>query len=371
MIHTTKDKNLKSLNTFGLKVKAARYLEYDNAADLARIEWDSLPKPVLSVGEGSNLLFTGDFPGTVLHSRIKGIEEIEERSSGDDVFVRVGAGVKWDDFCDWAARKELWGPENLSAIPGTVGAAPVQNIGAYGVEAADIIDSVECYDIEAGTFVTMTAEECAFGYRDSFFKHNRGRYIVVYVAFHLFGDFRPRLEYAHLREEVERSVEIYKADADPYKIIYETRYIPPMPLSPFLVRNTVKIIREGKLPDPAKVGSAGSFFKNPTVSREGYDKVRGIAAVSGTPQQSGDAADVPHYDLPDGTVKIPAAWLIEFCGLKGLELGKAAVWARQPLVIVNAHGNATPQDILDLEAHIIEKVNDTFGIVLTPEVDHI
>lgn len=359
MIRNTKDKNLRNLNTFGLKIRAARYVEYDNAADLAGIEWGSFPRPVLPVGEGSNLLFTGDFPGTVLHSRIKGIEEVEERSSGDDVFVRVGSGVKWDEFCDWAAHKGLWGPENLSAIPGTVGAAPVQNIGAYGAEAADIIDSVECYDIENAVFVTKTAEECAFGYRDSFFKHNKERYIVTYVTFHLFGDFRPRLEYAHLKEEVERNAEIYKTDTDPYKPVYETRWMPSMPISPSLVRDTVKIIRESKLPDPSKVGSAGSFFKNPVVSREKYGQV---AAAAG---------EVPHYDLPDGTVKIPAAWLIESCGLKGLELGKAAVWSRQPLVIVNAHGEATPEDILNLEAHIVEKVKDTFGITLAPEVDHI
>lgn len=364
---TSRDKNLKKYNTFGLKVKAAEFIEYEHAEDLRTIQWSMLPQPVLPVGEGSNLLFTGDFPGTVLHSAIKGIEVDEVRSSGDDVYVRVGAGVKWDDLCDWVARKELWGTENLSAIPGLVGAAPVQNIGAYGVEAADVIDSVECYEIETGSFITKSAADCEFAYRDSWFKHHRGRCIVTYVIFHLHADFRPQLEYAHLREEVERNAEIYKIDADPYKLIYETRFTPPMPISPLLVRETVKIIREGKLPAPDKVGSAGSFFKNPVVSADTFAKVEAKARA-----ERGEETQVPHYDLPDGSVKIPAAWMIEYCGLKGLVFrDKAAVWDKQPLVIVNACGDAAPQDILDLENHIKDCVSDTFNIELEPEVDHI
>lgn len=367
MIKTSSNKNLHKLNTFGFKVSAANYIEYDKAADLKEIPWLRLPQPVLSVGEGSNLLFTKDFPGTVLHSLIKGIEVVDERSGGDDVFVRVGAGTKWDDFCDWVARKELWGTENLSAIPGTVGAAPVQNIGAYGVEAGDIIDSVECFDIQTGTYVVKTASECEFAYRDSYFKHNRGRYVVLYVTFHLYADFRPQLEYAHLKEEVERNAEILNPTVDPYKVVYDTRFSPELPITPLLVRQTVKIIREKKLPDPQKVGSAGSFFKNPVVSREFFLELEG-----GIKAEKGSGHDVPHYDLPDGKVKIPAAWLIEACGLKGLVFrDKAAVWDKQPLVLVNAYGDATPQDILDLEEFVKDNVRETFNIELSPEVDHI
>lgn len=366
MIKKSYNKNLHKLNTFGMKVRASLYIEYDSAEDLTAIQWDKLPQPVLNMGEGSNLLFTKDFPGTVLHSGIKGMDVVEQMSSGDDLFVRVGAGVIMDDFCDWAARKEVWGPENLSAIPGTVGAAPVQNIGAYGVEAADIIDSVECFEIATGKIVSFSAEECDFAYRDSFFKHNRGRFIVTHVTFHLHGDFRPVLEYGKLKEEVERNAEIYKADADPYKPIYQTRFVPPMPICPMLVRETVKIIRENKLPSPSKKGSAGSFFKNPVVDATVFHAVEDTAAAL-----KGETVTVPHYDLPDGSVKIPAAWLIEFCGFKGRTCGGAAVWEKQPLVIVNDTGRATPRDILALERTIIEKIKDTFGIELSPEVDHI
>lgn len=366
MIRTISDKSLRKYNTFGLDVKAARFVEYGAADDLCSIQWYRLPQPVISLGEGSNLLFTGNFPGTVLHSTIKGIEVDEQRSKGDDVYVCVGSGVKWDDFCDWAARKELWGPENLSAIPGTVGAAPVQNIGAYGVEAADIIDSVHCYDIEDGRFVSFSTAECQFGYRDSFFKHHRGRYIVVSVVFHLYYDFRPRLEYAHLREEVEHNAEIIDTGTDPYRIVYQTRLTPAMPISPMLVRNTVKIIRENKLPDPSKVGSAGSFFKNPVVTAGSFARVEAIARETRDPETT-----VPHYDLDGGMVKIPAAWLIEFCGFKGMEHKGAAVWNNQPLVLVNRAGKASPQDILELEKMITDKVKATFDIELSPEVDHI
>lgn len=366
MIRKSRDKNLRKLNTFGMVVSAACYVEYDSVEDLASIHLNELPQPILNIGEGSNLLFTGNFPGTVLRSKIKGIDVLEDLSHGDDLFVRVGAGVIMDEFCEWAARKEVWGPENLSAIPGTVGAAPVQNIGAYGVEAADIIDSVECFEPATGNIVAFTAAQCEFAYRDSFFKHNRGRYIVTHVTFHLHADFRPVLEYGKLKEEVERNTELYKSDADPYKPIYQTRFSPAMPISPLLVRETVKIIRENKLPSPSKKGSAGSFFKNPVVDEAVFHAVEDTAA-----KLRGEKVTVPHYDLPDGSVKIPAAWLIEFCGFKGMKCGGAAVWEKQPLVIVNDTGKATPDDILGLERNIIDEIRDTFGIELSPEVDHI
>lgn len=396
------------MNTFGMKVEAARYIEFSDAGELSGVDWDSLPEPLLFLGEGSNILFTGDFPGTVIHSKIKGIDTLEDMCVGDDVYVRAGSGESMDEVCRVTAAKGWWGAENLSGIPGSVGAAPVQNVGAYGVEAKDIIHSVECYDVRTRSLVTFDNAACAFGYRDSFFKHNRGRYIVLAVIFHLRRDFCPRLEYGHLLEEVERNAELAFIIADPYNPILSNEMQPQQPITPTLVRDTVKIMRDAKLPDPKKIGSAGSFFKNPVVSLE---VLRGVEAVvageeTGNSQaggHSGGAAGghsgmacgghsgghsgmacgglsdgskegvstVPHYLLEDGTVKIPAAFLIESCGLKGACVGGAAVWKNQPLVLVNASGRAEPQDILSLENLIIERVREKFGIELSAEVDHI
>lgn len=366
MIRKSKNFDLKRHNTFGMKVKAALFLEYSSENDLRSVPWDELPRPLMCIGSGSNLLFTGDFPGTLLHSKIKFIEEVESRCSGDDVFVRVGSGVEMDDFCAWASGKDLWGVENLSAIPGTVGASAVQNVGAYGVEAGDVIDSVECFEPATGCFVNLSAADCAFAYRDSYFKHNRGRYIVTAVVYHLYSDLRPRLDYGNLREAVERNIELYQSPSDPYSCVYDPKYVPQMPLSVSLVRETVKIIREEKLPDPSKIGSAGSFFKNPVVPADVYERV-----VLKAQSLRGSDVKVPHFDLDDSMVKIPAAWLIDCCGLKGASLGGASLWPTQPLVIVNTHGEAEPEDILALEAKIVSTVESTFGITLTPEVDHI
>ncbi len=344
MIKTTSDKDLSKLNTFGMKVKAACYVEYSEAEDLMSIDWAGLPQPVLPVGSGSNLLFEGDFKGTVLHSVYDKIKILEDRNTADDVYVETGSGVVFDELCHWAARKNLWGIENLSGIPGTVGASAVQNVGAYGVEAGDVIEEVICFDIAERKFVSFSAAQCEFAYRDSYFKHNRGKYIVASVIFKLTSLLSPQLDYGHLREAVERNLE----------------------LTPMLVRDTVRIIRDEKLPDPAKVGSAGSFFKNPVVENCIYESVV-VKAIA----EKGNDVKVPHFDLDGGMVKIPAAWLIDFCGFKGKTLGGAAVWQSQPLVIVNASGNATPEEIIGLERQIISEVKEKFGIELHPEVDHI
>lgn len=364
-MNVTFNKDLQRLNTFGMKVRAAKYIEYDDPCELPAIfGTGDNPQPILNVGEGSNLLFTADFPGTILHSKIEGIDILEDRSEGDRVLVRVGAGVKFDDFCDWAARKGLWGVENLSAIPGTVGASAVQNVGAYGVEAGDAIVEVECYDVQADAFVTIPAADCAFAYRDSMFKHNRGRYVVCYVVFSLTGEFCPQLEYGNLRTEVERNVENSVPTSDPYSPLFGSNSA--MPLNPMLVRQTVQAIREQKLPDPAHIGSAGSFFKNPIVSTAKYQAVLDIVRA-----ERGDGAEVPHYDLPDGMVKIPAAFLIEYCGFKGYAFGGAAVWKSQPLVLVNFSGGATPDEVLRLEKLIVDTIFNKFEVQLSPEVDHI
>ena len=328
--------DLSAQNTFRMKVSCAYYVEYETVKELEGLNFDRLPKPLLHIGSGSNLLFTGDFPGTVLHSGIKFIKYVD--MGFEDVPVMVGAGVIFDDFVAQACRHGLWGAENLSLIPGEAGAAAVQNIGAYGTEAADIISGVVCFDLQERRKVKFSAAECRYGYRDSLFKQpeNRGRYVVTSVLFRLSRRRNPRLDYKGVREAL--------GGRDP-----ET---------PQEVRDAVIRIRRQKLPDPEELGSAGSFFKNPVVDREEFARI--------SPDGS-----APHYDLPDGRVKIPAAWLIDRCGFKGASEGGAAVYERQPLVLVNASGTASPQDVLALERRIISGVQERFGVTLTPEVEHI
>lgn len=352
--------SLREWNTFGMEVQAAAWLEYDSAAELAGLLADyrfasELPLPLLHIGRGSNLLFTGDFPGTVLHSRIRFIERLPERPSGSGaegpagdpgVLVRVGAGVVWDEFCAWAAAEGLWGPENLSLIPGETGSAAVQNIGAYGREVCQLVDTVECFDTLRHAPVRLKGEECGYGYRRSRFKEEwKGRYIVTAVTFRLTETYRPALDYGHVREALASA-------------------FGPEPYTPQQVRDTVIAIRRDKLPDPAQTGNAGSFFRNPFVLPEQYQRVARLAEE----QQLGP---VPHFLAEDGLVKIPAAWLIDKCGWKGRRLGNAGVWAGQPLVLVNATGAASPADILALEQEIVASVRQRFGVTLHPEVEHI
>ena len=344
MIKTTYYQDLTKMNTFGMKVKARCFMEYDSVADLVDIEFSELARPVLHIGGGSNLLFTDDFKGTILHSKIDFIEILEGEAS-DTVLVSAGAGVVFDDFCAWAAKEGLWGVENLSYIPGEVGASAVQNIGAYGVEVKDVIHKVYCYDTVDEEFVSFGTEECAYGYRDSAFKNPevKGRYVVTHVVFALSRTPQPKLDYGHL------------ADA----LAGET-------LTPALIRKTIIKIRKEKLPEPSVMGSAGSFFKNPVISAEHFARIEAAAKA-----ELGADCKVPHYDLPDGTVKVPAAWMIEQCGWKGKRSGGAAVYDKQPLVIVNYTGNAYPEEIIGLEKRIISSVKTKFDIELHPEVEHI
>lgn len=337
------------MNTFGMKVKARCFIEYDSVADLVDIEFEELARPVLHIGGGSNLLFTDDFKGTVLHSKINFIEEIG--TDGNDVLVSVGAGVVFDDFCDWAAKEGLWGVENLSYIPGEVGASAVQNIGAYGVEVKDVIRKVYCYDTVEEEFVNFDVEDCDYGYRDSAFKDPeiKGRYIVTHVVFALSHEPQPKLDYGHLKAAVE-----------------EAAAVSGKPVSPALVRKVIIRIRKEKLPEPSVMGSAGSFFKNPVITAEHFTRIETAAKA-----ELGADYKVPHYDLPDGTVKVPAAWMIEQCGWKGRRSGGAAVYEKQPLVIVNYTGEAYPEEIIGLERRVIASVKQKFDVVLHPEVEHI
>ena len=396
MIKTSYYQDLTKMNTFGMKVKARCFMEYDSVADLVDIEFEELARPVLHIGGGSNLLFTDDFKGTVLHSKINFIEILDEcqciteapshsvgpspypgvgkcllhtngtssddvdstdagtTDASDSVMVSVGAGVVFDDFCDWAAKEGLWGVENLSHIPGEVGASAVQNIGAYGVEVKDVIRKVYCYDTQEEEFVHFDVEECGYGYRDSIFKDPdiKGRYIVTHVVFALSRTADPHLEYGHLKEAVDchfdRAERVEKS------------------LTPALIRKVIIKIRKEKLPEPSAVGSAGSFFKNPVISAEHFARIEAAAKAEFGPDYK-----VPHYDLPDDMIKVPAAWMIEQCGWKGRRSGGAAVWEKQPLVIVNYTGEAYPEEITGLEKRIIASVKAKFGVDLHPEVEHI
>lgn len=388
MINTTYYQDLTKMNTFGMKVKARCFMEYDSVADLVDIEFEELARPVLHIGGGSNLLFTDDFKGTVLHSKINFIEILQNgHGSGDHphdpntVLVSVGSGVVFDDFCAWAAKEGLWGVENLSYIPGEVGASAVQNIGAYGVEVKDVIRKVYCYDTVEEEFVSFGVEECEYGYRDSIFKDPevKGRYIVTHVVFALSRTPQPRLDYGHLRDAVMASSVSLSSDPRPatsslthplagggMSLPSDTEEAMMSRLTPALIRKVIIKIRKEKLPEPSVMGSAGSFFKNPVITAEHFARIE--AAVR---SELGAEYKVPHYDLPDGMVKVPAAWMIEQCGWKGRRSGGAAVYDKQPLVIVNYTGDAYPEEIVGLERRIIASVKAKFDIDLHPEVEHI
>ena len=427
MVKTEYYKDLTKMNTFGMKVKARCFIEYDSVADLVDIEFEELARPVLHIGGGSNLLFTDDFKGTVLHSKIDFIEILDEGQGGTErsicsqdhschserseesfppVLVSVGAGVVFDDFCAWAAKEGLWGVENLSYIPGEVGASAVQNIGAYGVEVKDVIRRVYCYDTVEEEFVSFGVEECEYGYRDSVFKDPevKGRYIVTHVVFALSREPRPRLEYGHLKEAVSASLS-GDPRIEPSVLTHplagggmspESNAETASRLTPMMVRKVIIKIRKEKLPEPSVVGSAGSFFKNPVISREHFERIEAAAKAEFGPDYK-----VPHYIIetepspcppepspchpepsschpersegssPEQLIKIPAAWMIEQCGWKGRRSGGAAVWEKQPLVIVNYTGEAYPEEIVGLEKRIIASVKAKFGVELHPEVEHI
>lgn len=314
-------------------MRCACFVEYQSVDELSSLDLDSLPKPIKHIGGGSNLLFTGDFPGTILHSAIRYIKYVD--LGLDEVPVVVGAGVTWDALVEELCGYGFWGAENLSLIPGEVGAAAVQNIGAYGVEIKDLISGVSCYDLQERRPCKFSVAECGYGYRESMFKESDGRYVITSVLLRVSRKPRPRLEYKGL------------ADVDAS--------------SPASVREAVIGIRRSKLPDPSDLGSAGSFFKNPVISAA--DFVRVCDAAPGE--------TVPHYVLSNGFVKVPAAWLIDRCGFRGEREGGAQVYERQPLVIVNASGEAAPGDILELERRIVASVNERFGVTLSPEVEHI
>jgi UDP-N-acetylmuramate dehydrogenase len=331
--------DLSGHNTFGFKVSCAQFIDYNEAEELPQIFQQQINgKKYLHIGGGSNLLFTKDYDGVVLHSSIKSIETISE--DADNVTLKVGAGVTLDDLIEQVSERGLWGIENLSDIPGEMGAAAVQNVGAYGVEIKDVVMEVSCYDTVDKQFKTIQASECGYGYRQSLFKQAdvKGRYIITHVTIKLSKKACPKVEYGNIAKHLPKDGKIE---------------------SPKELRDIIIKIRREKLPIPSETGSAGSFFKNPVISAEAFEALTAIAS-----------SEVPHYITETG-YKVPAAWLIDQCGWKGKTLGNAGVWHKQPLVLVNATGNARPEEIINLENQIIASVKERFEVTLEPEVEHV
>lgn len=326
--------SLQPVNTFGVAAVARAFTVIDDVGRLREIIREPLfgRLPHLIVGEGSNILFTCDYPGLVLHSRIKGIAVVEENDR--TVIVRAGSGEKWDDFVRYCVDNKYYGAENLSLIPGTVGAAAVQNIGAYGTEASEVITIVNVFDLETGKKLKLSNNECRFGYRTSIFKTLlKDRMFITSVDFRLLKTPGFNLSYPQLaREAAGLDVTQLKS-----------------------LRDSVIAIRRRKLPDPDEVSNAGSFFKNPVMPKGVADTLTRLWP------------EMPRFDLPDGKIKIPAAWLIEQCGWKGKQSGHCGTWKQHALVIVN-YGNASGKDILDFSENIRKDVKRRFGITLEREV---
>ncbi|MFA6581375.1 MAG: UDP-N-acetylmuramate dehydrogenase [Paludibacter sp.] len=329
--------SLKAFNTFGIDAKTDYFIEYDSVEDLQELLKLDLVKSnrMLVIGGGSNLLFLNDFKGVVIHSAINSIKPVSEDTK--HIYLEAGSGIVWDELVAYVVEHGWGGVENLSLIPGEVGAAAVQNIGAYGVEVKDVILSVSTLEIETGLVRIFPIDECRYGYRDSIFKSElKGKYIITSVLFRFERQPVYNLSYQHLEEEVLKNGEI------------------DLPI----IRKTIIAIRESKLPDPKITGNAGSFFMNPVISKARFNLL-----LDKFPS-------IPHYFVSDTEEKVPAGWLIEQCGWKGKQLGNAAVHDKQALVLVNT-GNATGAEIVYLASQIQISVKEKFGIDLKPEVNYI
>ena len=327
--------NLQPFNTFAVAVTADYFATITHSDELRTVLDDATiaGQPRLILGGGSNILFTRDFEGLVLKNDIRGIQILKENRQY--AWVRAGAGEDWDTFVRWSLDHHFYGLENLALIPGTVGASPVQNIGAYGVEIGDFLEQVEAIELATAEPCRFHASECALGYRTSMFKQPpRDRYFITAVTFRLHKRARLVTTYA----DVARAIAA-EAVAD---------------LTPGALSDIVRCIRRRKLPDPAELGNAGSFFKNPVV---GADQFEALAA---------EHAAIPHFPQADGNVKIAAGWLIEQCGWKGKRAGACGVYPRQALILVN-YGGARGKDILELARSIARSVQSRFGIDLEPE----
>ena len=336
-----KDVDITNLNTLGVKTKASFFMKIENDEDLGQLfnskEFKENKKVFL--GGGSNILFTKDFDGIVILNKLKGISILDSKSSlGGDIFVRSMSGVVWHDLVNFTTSRDLWGIENLALIPGTVGGAPVQNIGAYGVEMKDSLCTVEAYDIEDGSKKVFKTEECGFGYRDSIFKSKfKGKYFIYAITIKLTKKPRPNISYKILSDYIkEHNIKISNSKD---------------------VALAVENIRRSKLPDPAILGNAGSFFKNVFVDEEQLQEL--MVLHSGI-----------KYFTEGNAIKIPAAWLIEQCGWKGKKMGRVGVHEKHALIIVN-YGGATGKEVEALANQITESVFLKFNLKLIPEVNFI
>jgi UDP-N-acetylmuramate dehydrogenase len=325
---------LKPFTTLGVKVKARRLITINSVDNLSELRQKGDLLNALVLGEGSNVLFSKNFEGLILLNQIRGKEVVEENE--DYVILKIKGGENWSHLVDFCVLKNWGGIENLSLIPGTAGAAPVQNIGAYGVELQDVFVSLEAFDFKTGILLKFDKNDCEFSYRNSIFKTKfPGRYFITSITLQLDKKPIPNLEYAPLKAE------------------FSGRKLESITIGE--VSEAVKKIRRAKLPDPAKIGNAGSFFKNPVVSKVKMEELKNLFP------------EIPFYNTSDGNYKLAAGWLIEQCGWKGRRIGDAGVHEKQALVLVN-YGEATGSEILQLAEQISNSVFKKFGVELEKEV---
>lgn len=333
--------SLKKYNTFSIDAYARYFASFDSLEILESL-LDTLKEETESkmiLGGGSNVLFTKDFDGLILKNEIKGIQIVHEDEH--HAYIKAGAGENWHSLVINSIAKDLGGLENLSLIPGNVGASPMQNIGAYGVEIKDVFHCLEAYSFEDKRVITFSNNDCEFGYRESIFKKKfKDRFVILNATFRLHKDRRYNISYGAIREELEKM----QVDTLSFKA----------------VSDAVIRIRSSKLPDPAQIGNAGSFFKNPVVGEQQFQAMQ--------LENSGVELKIPHFKTESGKYKIPAGWLIEQCGWKGYRKDDAGCYEKQALVLVN-YGTATGRDILMLSDQIKRSVMERFAIALDTEVN--
>jgi UDP-N-acetylmuramate dehydrogenase len=329
--------SLKPFNSFGINATARYFGRFSSEDDLQPMLDSGIQsqRPALILGGGSNLLLTKDYDGLVLKNEIMGIKEVHE--DNEYVYVKAGAGENWHRFVLYCIERNWAGVENLSLIPGNVGASPMQNIGAYGVEIDDVFWDLEAYHLQEKKIVTFTKNDCAFGYRESVFKRQyKGQFVILNVTYQLRKNPRFNTSYGAIEQELER--------------------MGVKELSIKHISDAVINIRSSKLPNPAEIGNAGSFFKNPTVSKEQYNALKS------------SFGHIVGYANMDGSVKLAAGWMIEQCGWKGFRKGDAGCHTKQALVLVN-YGNASGNEIYDLSEEILQSVKEKFGVILEREVN--
>jgi len=325
--------DLRNRNSFRVAQRATRLVEFETIEDLRLFFASGIPEHWMVLSGGNNILFTEDYDGVLLTPISQNINIIEEDNS--TVAVRIDAGVEWDNLVAWAVSRDLWGIENLSLIPGKVGAAPVQNIGAYGCEVAQVIERVHLFDVQSQRTCTLDAAHCGFGYRESVFKQLlKGRVIITGIDIRLSRTPNPRLGYGDIEREVEKLGGVTLQN----------------------IREAICSIRRSKLPDPNVLGNAGSFFKNPVVDTTVAERLLT------------DFPDMPHYPAANGQVKLAAGWLIDRCGLKGFRDGQVGVHERQALVLVN-FGGASGGEVIALARKIQSCVHNKFGVEIAAEVN--